>query len=509
MDIFFYFVTKELYMKTNFTIEEAFKKLKTKKNCFLSGTAGTGKTWLLNKYIEECQSNGLQVLVCAPTGIASLNLDGITMHAAFSIPIPAYGHYITEITNSKVKAALSADVIIIDEISMCRNDVFEYFGYVIDYIQSQGRKPQIIVSGDFLQLPPVVPEEESKKLKRYGFDASGYCFTSRYWNKMKFVPVVLTEIKRQEDKEFMEQLNLLRLGDKKCLKYFNQHVYEDYKDDEAVYICSTNSAVNEINQAKLNEIDSPAFIYQAVREKHCAKEYTVEENLILKEGAKVMFMVNDVINNKYQNGTIGKICKCYNNAVDVDVNGEIIHLYPYKWTTYNIKTSGTQIAKTPVGSFSQIPLKLAYAVTMHKTQGQTYEKCIINPNSFADGQLYVAISRCKSIDGVIFTKSISESDIKVNQLALAFASSFEYVVPDNQIKKRQQLDKAALDRKKKKKSKSTKSTSVAKKTIKKSSVKKTTKKSSSKKPAKRKVATKKTSTKKRKKSTTTKKKPTS
>ena len=154
-------------MKTNYTTEEALKKLRTKKNFFISGSAGTGKTWLLNNYIKECQDQGLPVLVCAPTGIAALNLDGVTMHAAFGIPIPAYGHYITEITNSKVKAALTADVIIVDEISMCRNDVFEYFGYVIDYINKQDRNPQIIVCGDLFQLPPVLPEDEIKKIKRY------------------------------------------------------------------------------------------------------------------------------------------------------------------------------------------------------------------------------------------------------------------------------------------------------------------------------------------------------
>lgn len=436
-------------MKLNYNTKDAFKKLCTGKNIFLTGSAGTGKTYLLNQYIEQCKKEGKQVLICAPTGIAALNLNGITMHTAFSIPIPAYGHYITEITKSKVKAAIIADVIIIDEISMCRNDVFEYFGYVIDFLKKQERKPQIIVSGDMLQLPPVVPEDEKKKLKRYGFDPSGYCFTSRYWNKMRFSPVVLTEIKRQDDEEFMKQLSLLRDGDASCLQYFNKRV--GAAEDNSIYICSTNAAVNEINQRKLNGIDKPAFLYQAIREKRCAKEYTVDDNLILKEGTKVMFMVNDVIDNQYQNGTIGIVEKCFTNSVDVRINNKTIRVYPHKWISYNIKTTNSQITKTPIGSFSQIPLKLAYAVTMHKTQGQTFDKCIIDPSSFADGQLYVAISRCKSIDGIIFTKKITKSDIKVNSIAKTFTESYKYTVPETQVKKRLSLEKTAVKRSKTKK----------------------------------------------------------
>ena len=121
-------------MKTLYTQEEALKKMRSGKNIFLTGLPGTGKSYITRQFIQEKEAEGKQVLVCAPTGIAALNLNGVTMHQAFSIPIPAYGHYITEITNSKVKTALTADIIIIDEISMCRNDVFEYFGYVIDYI---------------------------------------------------------------------------------------------------------------------------------------------------------------------------------------------------------------------------------------------------------------------------------------------------------------------------------------------------------------------------------------
>jgi ATP-dependent exoDNAse (exonuclease V) alpha subunit len=165
-------------MKTEYTQAEALKKMRSGKNIFLTGLPGTGKSYIIKQYIKEQQDDWKQVLICAPTGIAALNIGGVTMHQAFSIPIPAYGHYITEITNSKVKAALTADIIIIDEISMCRNDVFEYFGYVIDYINKAGRIPQIIVIGDMFQLPPVVPEAEVAKLKRYGFDSDAQTLQS-------------------------------------------------------------------------------------------------------------------------------------------------------------------------------------------------------------------------------------------------------------------------------------------------------------------------------------------
>lgn len=492
-------------MKTQYTQEQALNKMRTGKNIFLTGLPGTGKSYIIKQYIQEQQDAGKQVLVCAPTGIAALNIGGVTMHQAFSIPIPAYGHYITEITNSKIKAALTADIIIIDEISMCRNDVFEYFGYVVDYVNKAGRNPQIIVIGDMFQLPPVVPEAEVAKLKRYGFDASGYCFTSRYWKKLKFTAIVLTKVFRQQDEEFVYNLGLLRLGDTACMEYFNNRTVDNLSNqtiqngDSIIQICSTNAAAQDINDKKLAELQSPMCLYKMKKEKFCPKETVADESLVLKEGARVMFIANDVISQEYTNGEFGTVTLCLDNYVRVlKDSGKEITVFHYKWRTYDVKTADGAITKKEVGNHTQLPLKLAYCVTMHKTQGQTYDKAIVTPSSFACGQLYVALSRVRSINGLFLTQPITEQDIKSNKMVCDFYETFNYDVSDKIIEKRKKLDKAAADRKKKKsKSKKkgshtptkTKSTKTKKTTLSKSSTKKRTNKTSIKKKSSRKTKT--------------------
>ena len=478
-------------MKTQYTQKEALSKMRSGKNIFLTGLPGTGKSYIIKQFIKEQQELGKQVLMCAPTGIAALNIDGITMHQAFSIPIPAYGHYITEITNSKVKAALSADIIIIDEISMCRNDMFEYFGYVVDYLNQSDKKPQIIVIGDMFQLPPVVPESETAKLKRYGFDASGYCFTSRYWKKFKFTTIVLSKVYRQQDEEFIHNLDLLRTGNVECIEYFNKRVLSDnVVQNNSIQICSTNAVAQEINDDELSKLQSPMCLYKMKKEKFCPNETAAEDNLVLKEGARVMFIANDVISKTYTNGEFGTITLCLDKYVRVlKDNGDEISVFPHKWQVYNVNTNGSVIEKKEVGNYTQLPLKLAYCVTMHKTQGQTYDSAIITPSSFTYGQLYVALSRVKSIDGLFLTQPIAEKDIKANQMVCEFYKTFTYDVPDSMIEKRKKLDKAAAERKKKASKKK-----AGKKTVKKTT-KKNTANSSKKKPNKKTKTTKTSSSK--------------
>ena len=409
------------------------------------------------------------------------------MHSAFSIPIPAYGHYDFDIKLSKIKPVTIADVILIDEISMCRVDVFEYFYLVIKKIKEElNRQPQIIVCGDFYQLPPIVKKDELSAFKRLALDSSGYCFTSPYWNYFKFKCIELDEVVRQDNKEFINELNKLRKGDTSCLSYFNRFIDFDFPED-AIYICSTNEKAKVINEHKLNEIEGPTYLYQATREGFCSKEYNVEENLVLKQDAKVIFMANDVINNYYKNGSLGIVRECYSNSVLVELeDGNLIEVYPVEWTSNKITITNGILNKKKIGSFKQLPLKLAYAITMHKTQGQTYDKAIISPNSFADGQLYVAISRVRTPDGLYFDDYVLEEYIKVNKLVNEFYKDFKYVVPESIIKKKKELEKKAIEKNKaktkKKKTTTSKKTST-KKTMSKAA-NKTTKTSSAKKKTK-------------------------
>lgn len=472
-------------VKLNKEQEKALKILKSGKNVFLTGQAGTGKSFLINTYIEECKEEGKNVIITAPTGIAAINIGGVTMHSAFAIPIPAYGHYEFDIQLSKVKPVTFADVIIIDEISMCRNDVFEYFAMVLKKIKKDiGKAPQVIVVGDFYQLPPIVKQEEEKVFTRLGLDKSGYCFTTLAWKNMKFKTIELKDVVRQDNKDFIDNLNKLRKGDTSCLAYFNQRYVKELPTN-ILTICSTNANVNLINEKQLENVEGLKSVYIAKKDKIIAKEYGVDDYIVLKEGSIVMFTTNDVINNKYQNGTTGVVKKCFENNVLVELsNGEEINVYPHEWKTHKISVTNGIVSKKEIGSYTQLPLKLAYAITMHKTQGQTYESAIIAPNSFAEGQLYVALSRLRSIDGLYLESPILEEYVKVNKLVNDFYEDFSYEVPDKIIQKRKELEAKATQKhneKKKKPSKTAKTKSTrkpatkSKKPSKTASTKKTTK----------------------------------
>lgn len=483
------------------------KALRSGANVCLMGEAGTGKTYILNKYIEECKNNGKNVIMTAPTGIAALKIDGVTMHNAFGIPVPAYGYYDFDIKLSAIKAVLATDVIVIDEVSMARNDVFEYFALVVKKIQAERKKEgnlkkiQIIVSGDFFQLPPIVKQDELNTFKRLGLDPSGYCFTTPAWKEFKFKVIILTDVMRQNDQEFISNLNKLRRGNTDCLDYFNQYVVSPEEieavEERPVYICSTNAEAETINDNELAKIDGPRCIYQARRTGYCGKDYTVDENLVLKNGAKVMFMANDLVQDDYRNGQLGTVIECKEDSVIVKLdNGKVIEVMRYRWTTNKITVTNGMISKKEIGAYYQLPLKLAYAITMHKTQGQTYDSAIISPNSFAEGQLYVAVSRVKSAEGLLFTSEMLPEYVKVHPLVLAFYDS-EYEVPETRIKKKKDLAAKALqkhkeqEKKKKerakakkpkttsktsttKKSTTSKTSTTKKKTANKSTVKKTT-----------------------------------
>ena len=429
---------------------KAYRTLSSGKNVFLTGDGGTGKTYLLEKYIADSEAEGKNVLVVAPTGIAALKLNGQTMHTTFAIPIPAYGHYDFDITLSKIKAVTVADIIIIEEISMCRNDVFEYFGLIIKKIQKTlKRKPQIIVSGDFYQLPPIVKKDELPMFKKFGLHESGYCFTTQAWKNFKFKVVQLTQPVRQSDNEFIQNLNLLRNGDLKCLEYFNNHLTkEEDVPDDTVYICSTNAQASEINMNELAKLEGAKFVYPCEREKICAKEYTVDDLLILKPGCKVMFMANDVIYGKYHNGEMGTVKECFDDFVTVQLSsGDVISVGQYEWKSYKTKVINGILEKQQIGSYKQLPLKLAYAITMHKTQGQTYEKGAIYPQSFADGQLYVALSRLKNPEHMYLLAPIYPEYVKVNKLVNKFYETFTYEIPKTILDKRTAVEKKATEAK--------------------------------------------------------------
>lgn len=388
------------------------------RNIFLTGQAGTGKTTLIKKFIEENPNT----IVCAPTGVAAVNAGGDTMHKVFSIPVPAYGASISKVTPSKLKELMLADNIIIDEISMCRNDVFSFAIKVLRKAEKlKGKKIRLIVVGDFSQLPPVVSKNDVKYLKKFKYDESGYVFTTTEWKTLNFKIIELTEVYRQENQEFIDNLNKARIHDISCIPYFNQFLLTNSskKEDDLIYICGTNAEADRLNKEYLDNLDGIPVAYQAEKKGRCGNT-NIDDIILLKENARVYFTINDQIYNKYQNGTFGIVKSLNEKYVDVEIlnnqnKKEIISVYPHKYSIYSYKVKNNNLTKEEIGSISQIPLKLAKAITIHKSQGKTFYNVILSPQIFAPGQLYVALSRVRSPEGFFLQEPILEEYLKIDK----------------------------------------------------------------------------------------------
>lgn len=409
------------------TKEEKYRKLlfETDKNICLTGPAGTGKTTFIKEYIEKFPNT----LVCASTGMAAVTAGGITMHKVYSIPIPAYGANLKKITGSKLKELILADTVIIDEISMARNDAFAFAMKVHKKAEKEkGKKIRLIVVGDFSQLPPVVTKEDAKYLKKFKFDPSGFVFTTKEWQQMKFSTICLEDVKRQDNREFIDNLNLARIGNKKCIPYFNQFVNNNYPED-AIRVCGTNAEADRLNREYLDSIEGMSVAYQAVKTGRPGN-ILIDDIILLKPGIRVYFTVNDNINNQYVNGMFGTILTCDEKYVDVEKdNGDIIRITPHIYRIYSYKINNGAICKTEIGTISQIPLKIARAITIHKSQGKTFDKIVLSPQIFAPGQLYVALSRVRTPEGLFITEPITSDTLKCDKnVAKFYKNNFKWEV---------------------------------------------------------------------------------
>jgi hypothetical protein len=280
---------------------------------------------------------------------------------------------------------------------------------------------------------------------------------------------------------------------------------------DCVVLCGTNAEADRINRAYLDSLETQLVAYQS-NKKGRNNASDVDDIILLKEGCKVMFTVNDVVRNRYQNGTMGKVTMCHKDYVSVRLeDGKLVSVYPHEYTSYSYKVSGGELTKSKVGSIKQLPLKIAAAVTIHKSQGKTFEKAIISPSVFASGQLYVALSRVRSPQGIILTAPITEKAFVENEIVSKFYNGgFTFELPKKSTKSKTVLSTEELDSKKPEKKKTTtakkstskskpsKTTTKAKPTVKptsKSSTK-TTKTSAKKTTTKKTTATKKSTTKK-------------
>lgn len=438
--------------------KEAFDLLVAGKNVFLSGEAGTGKSYVINSFLKEKKSEN--ILVCAPTGIAAINVGGITVHRAFKAPLEAIA---TEKIDTVSDVVLNADTIIIDEISMCRIDLFDFVAKSIklaikkrkekmklankldaeswsvffesqeDWIAWKNKKTaniQFVVVGDFFQLPPVVMEKDKEILDDfYEKDIrEGFAFFGNEWEKMKFKTVLLNEVVRQKDVKFITALNQARIGDKECINFFNSET-ADKKIKDGIILTAKNKVAAEINQRELSYVNEKEYVfasdeYGEVRD----SDRPADRYLKIKKNARVIMLINDQ-HNHFQNGSLGTVCDIDDETITVQFDdGKISEIEKHKWTiedaVVEIDENGKKrLTKKEIGSFRQFPMKLAYAITIHKSQGQTYEKVNIDPYCWASGQLYVALSRAKNLNYLHLLKKIKTNYLKTSKVVLDFYMS--------------------------------------------------------------------------------------
>lgn len=405
--------------------QKAYDAMVSGKNVFLTGEAGTGKSFVINAFLEANKDKN--ILVTAPTGIAAINVHGSTLHRVFGAPThPIITNVIKKVPD-EVKAA---DIIIIDEISMCRVDLFDFVARNIRKAeQEENKKIQLIVIGDFFQLPPVTKKEDKELLKViYPISKQFFAFESDYWDVFGFKTIYLKDIIRQNDVEFISELNKARVGDKSCIDFFNQYQKEEIPG--GIVLCGTNKTVLDINTEKLAEIDEKEMISTALyignfKETDCL----ADKELSLKKGARVMALVNHP-KGHYQNGTLGTVVSAENGIAIVKFdNGYFEEIEPHTWekeeydVVNDFDNNGDlhrRLIKHVVGSCTQLPLKLAYAITIHKSQGQTFDKVNLIPKCFNSGQLYVALSRVTTLNGFSLLEPIYPSYLKSDEKVVRF-----------------------------------------------------------------------------------------
>lgn len=408
---------------------------------FVTGRAGTGKSTLLKHFVQNTKLN---TPVLAPTGVAALNVDGETIHRFFKIP-PAVTPDIARqeaLERKNTGIYRKINVLVIDEISMVRADLLDSIDAFLRAVR-RNHLPfggvRVIGIGDLYQLPPVVTPDETSAFSR--FYATPYFFSSKVYNLLSQIGMVdfleLEKVYRQKDQKFIDLLNAIRnrTATENDLMKLNARLTYAEPPRDAIILTPTNAAADAINQARMAELEHQARTFEGLAQgKFSGRDLPTEEMLELKVGARVMCVANDQ-HGRFVNGSLGWVRGFDQGAAMVELDGkkEPICIETYTWTMFRTKyvKKTDSVEREQIGSFKQLPLRLAWAVTIHKSQGKTFEKVTLDlgRGAFAAGQVYVALSRCTSLEGLSLLKPVTLQQIKLDSSIVQYLDSWQNALP--------------------------------------------------------------------------------
>ena len=412
----------------------ALERMESGDHLFITGRAGTGKSTLLRIFRRSTQKN---VVVLAPTGVAALNVQGQTIHSLFGFPPRLLQSKDVRPNRRYKRLFMNLETLIIDEISMVRADVMEAIDYALK-LNRDSSEPfggvQLILFGDLYQLPPVVSSEQEKQFFTYQY-ASAYFFSAHALDTIDLEMIELQQVYRQDSRHFLRLLEAIRNAtvDYDELESLNErHIKEFHPgpDENYLTLAARNATVTKINTTALAENPNPEQLYYAqVKGNFPERLFPVPQALKLKLGAQVMTLRNDSAK-KYVNGTIGTVVECKpesiviriqqgDKPVDIEVEYDEWDIIRYK----SDATAPTKIGTETLGTYRQLPVRLAWAVTIHKSQGKTFDRVIIDLGSrgaFEHGQTYVALSRCRTLEGIVLRNPLTPRDVMVDPAVVEF-----------------------------------------------------------------------------------------
>lgn len=417
---------------------------------FLTGKAGTGKSSLLRYYLSTTKKN---VVVAAPTGVAAVNIGGVTLHSLFQLP---FGPYIPNIdllgnvkdalpsykySKEKVDIINNMDLLVIDEVSMLRADVLDAINDVLCHVR-RNQKPfggiQVLFIGDLYQLPPVINSSEWNLISTVY--ETPFFFSAQVLKHVQLHMVSLSHVFRQSDDRFILLLNEIRDGQlsDSSLILLNSLYHQNFNEtDGFIMLTSHNAIANRINSSRLEKLKGQQKTFMAsISGNFSGSAMPAEPELSLKIGARVMLLVNDNEMHLYHNGSIAVVTELKDKSICVQLedNGVTIEVSPHKWTSnsYSFDKKTKRMKATEIGSFKQLPVRLAWSVTIHKSQGMTFDRVIVDAeHSFSHGQVYVALSRATDMEHLILSSPIKKDCLSVDTRILNFIKSMEMLQQTN------------------------------------------------------------------------------